>query len=81
MHSAIICSAKPSSAKLDGSVFKTGGSRFSTNSDESSKMTMTDADDWRTPLVCYLENTGHIADSKVQRQALKYVVLDNTLYR
>jgi hypothetical protein len=32
-------------------------------------------------LVCYLENPGHIADRKVRRQALKYVMLDNTLYR
>jgi hypothetical protein len=29
----------------------------------------------------YLENPGHIADRKVWRQALKYVMLDNTLYR
>jgi hypothetical protein len=38
-------------------------------------------DDWRTPLVHYLDNSGHIADRKVWRQALKYVMLDNTLYR
>jgi hypothetical protein len=41
----------------------------------------TDLDDWRTPLVHYLENPGHIADRKVWRQALKYVMLDNALYR
>jgi hypothetical protein len=41
---------------------------------------MADLDDWRTPLVRYLENPGHIADRKVQRQAFKYVMLDNTLY-
>jgi hypothetical protein len=40
-----------------------------------------DADDWRTPLVHYLENPCHIADRKVRWQALKYVMLDNTLYR
>jgi hypothetical protein len=34
-----------------------------------------------TPLVRYLENPDYIADRKVQRQALKYVMLDNTLYR
>jgi hypothetical protein len=44
-------------------------------------MTTTDPDDWRTPLVHYLENPGHIADRKVGRQALKYIMLDNTLYR
>jgi hypothetical protein len=37
-------------------------------------------DDWRTPLVRYLENPNHIADRQVWRQALKYVMLDNTLY-
>jgi hypothetical protein len=29
----------------------------------------------------YLGNPGHIADRKVRRQALKYVMFDNTLYR
>jgi hypothetical protein len=43
-------------------------------------MTTTDPDDWRTPLVRYLENSGHIANRKVRWQALKYVMLDNTLY-
>jgi hypothetical protein len=38
-------------------------------------------DDWRTPLVHYLDNSGHIADRKVWRQALKYVMLDSILYR
>jgi hypothetical protein len=37
-------------------------------------------DDWRTPLVRYLENPGHIANRKVRCQALKYVMLDKTLY-
>jgi hypothetical protein len=45
-----------------------------------SETMMTNPDDWRTPLVRYLENPGHIADRKVRRQALKYVMLDNTLY-
>jgi hypothetical protein len=44
-------------------------------------MTMADPDDWRTLLVHYLENPGHIADRKVRCQVLKYVMLDNTLYR
>jgi hypothetical protein len=33
------------------------------------------------PPIRYLENPGHIADRKVQYKALKYVVLDNPLYR
>jgi hypothetical protein len=42
---------------------------------------MAEPDDWRTPLVCYLENPGHIVNRKVCREALKYVMLDITLYR
>jgi hypothetical protein len=81
MCSAIMYSTKPSSAKLDGPVSKTRGSKISRTSDETSKIMTTNPDGWRTPLVRYLENTGHIADRKVQCQALKYVMLDNTLYR
>jgi hypothetical protein len=40
----------------------------------------TDLDDWMTPLVRYLENSGHITNRKIWWQALKYVMLDNTLY-
>jgi hypothetical protein len=80
MCSEIICSAEPSSAKPDDPVSKTGGSRISRTSDESIEMATTDPGDWGTPLVHYLENPGHIADRKVQRQALKYVMLDNTIY-
>jgi hypothetical protein len=40
----------------------------------------TDLDDWMTPLVRYLENFGHITNRKIWWQALKYVMLDNTLY-
>jgi hypothetical protein len=65
MHAAEICSVEPDSAKPDGPVSKIRGSRISRNSDDSSKMTMTDPDDWRTPLICYLENPGHIAVRKV----------------
>jgi hypothetical protein len=78
--SATVYSAEPSSAKPDVSVSKTRGSRISRISDEASKTMMADPNDWRTPLVHYLENPGHIADRKVWRQALTYVVLDNTLY-
>jgi hypothetical protein len=80
MCSATVCSLKPSPAKLDSPVSETGGSKISRITDESSEMTVANPDDWRTPLVCYSENLGHIADRKVQRQALKYVMLDNTLY-
>jgi hypothetical protein len=81
MCSAPICSAGPRSAKSDSPISEMRGSKISRILNEASEMTTTDPDDWRTPLVHYLENPDHITDRKVQRQALKYVMLDNTLYR
>jgi hypothetical protein len=81
MHSVTVYSTEPCSAKPDVPISETRGFRISRISDESSKMTTADPDDWRTPLVRYLENPSHIADRKVLHQALKYVMLDNTLYR
>jgi hypothetical protein len=81
MHSVIVYSAEPSSAKSNVPISETGGSRISRILDEASKTTMIDPDDWRTPRICYLDNPGHITDRRVRRQALKYVVFDNTLYR
>jgi hypothetical protein len=75
-----IYSGEPSSAKSDGPVSEIRGSEISRILDESSEMTTVNPDDWKTPLLHYLENHGHIADRKVWRQALKYVMLDNTLY-
>jgi ribonuclease HI len=72
MCSAAICSAEPSSVKSDGPVSETEKSKISNILDESSKTTMASPNDWRTLLVRYLENPGHIADRKVQQQALKY---------
>jgi hypothetical protein len=80
MHSATICYAEPSLTKSDCPISETRGSRISRNLDDSNEMIMIDPDDWMTPLIHYLDNTGHIANRKVQRQALKYVMLDNTLY-
>jgi transposase InsO family protein len=80
MQSTTLYHAEPDSAKPDGPTSETGCSRISRNSSQSSKSTTTNLDDWRTPLVRYLENHSHIADRKVQRQALKYVMLDNTIY-
>jgi hypothetical protein len=81
MQYAIVSSAKPDSVKLNSPVSETGGSRISRNSDESSEIMMSDPDDWRMPVVRYLENPDHIIDRKVRWQALKYAMLDNTLYR
>jgi hypothetical protein len=67
MYGAIVCSIGPSLEKLDGPVSKIGGSRIYRTSDEASEMMMVNHDDWRTPLVRYLENPGRIADRKVWR--------------
>jgi hypothetical protein len=37
--------------------------------------------DWRTELMEYIKEPGKIKDRKVRRRALKYVVIDNMLYR
>jgi hypothetical protein len=80
MQSATIYSAEPDSAKSDGLVSEIRGSRISRNSDKASETMMTDPDDWRTPMVHYLKDPSHITDRKVQQEALKYVMLDNTLH-
>jgi hypothetical protein len=81
VHSARIYSVEPNSVEPDSPVSETGWSRISRTSSETSKTATTSPDDWRTFLVYYLENPNHIADRKVRWQALKYVMLDNTLYR
>jgi hypothetical protein len=80
MCSATIYSIRPSLAKPDNPISETGWSKISKIMDESSEMIVTNHDDWRTPLIRYLENPDHINDRKVHRQALKYVMLDSTLY-
>jgi hypothetical protein len=79
MKSEKIYSTKPDLAELNGLISKIGWFRIFRNLDDSSKTMTVELDDWRTLLVCYLEIPSHIADRKVRRQALKYVMLDNTL--
>jgi hypothetical protein len=38
-------------------------------------------EDWRTPLVRYLQEPGVTVDRKIHRQALKYTLLNDELYR
>jgi hypothetical protein len=80
MHCATDYSIGPDPTKPDSPVLETGGSKISRTLDETSGLTMTDPDDWRTPLVRYLENPSLITDRKNPCRALKYVKLDNTLY-
>jgi hypothetical protein len=80
MQGVEIYSAESSSAKSDGSISETGGSGISRSSDDLGETTMGKADDWRPPLIRYLESHGHIIDRKVWWEALKYIMLDNSLY-
>jgi hypothetical protein len=80
MHRAKICSAGSSSAKPDGSELETRGSGIYRGLDDLSETIMAYLEDWRTPLVRYLEKPGHTANRKVRWPSLKYVMLDNTLY-
>jgi hypothetical protein len=65
MQGVEIYSAESSSAKSDGSISETGGSGISRSSDDLGETTMGKADDWRPPLIRYLESHGHIIDRKV----------------
>jgi hypothetical protein len=79
IHSATVCSAEPSSVKPDVSVSETEWSKISRTLDETSELTTADPDDWRTPLLRYLENPSYIVDRKVKCQSLNNGMLDNTL--
>jgi hypothetical protein len=81
MHSAKICSAEQSSATPDVPELETGWSGISRGSNDLGKTTAAEPVDWRTPLIHYLENPGHVIDTKVRRQALKYILLDHDLHR
>jgi hypothetical protein len=81
MHSSKICSDKSSSAKPDVPESETGGYGIFRGSVDLAETAMTKFEDWRAPLVHYLENLDHVIDQKVQRQALKFVLLDHDLYR
>jgi hypothetical protein len=80
MHTAEICSTQPSLAKSEVPESKTGGSGISRSSDNSDKTMTVESDNWKTPLVCYLDNLSRVTDIKVQQQVLKYILLDHDLY-
>jgi hypothetical protein len=66
VHNVRIYSAEPNSAEPDSPVSKTGGSKISRTLNETSKIMMDSPDDWRTPLVRYLENPSYIDDRKIR---------------
>jgi hypothetical protein len=66
VHNVRICSAEPNSAEPDSPVSETGGSKISRTLNETSKIMMDSPDDWRTPLVRYLENPSYIDDRKIR---------------
>jgi hypothetical protein len=69
-----------SSAKLNVSESETEGSGIFRGLDDLNEIAVAESEDWRTPLICYLENTSHVIYTKVRRQALKYVLLYHDLY-
>jgi hypothetical protein len=81
MHSAKICSAEQSSAKPDVPELEIRGSGISRGLDDLGKIAAAEPVDWRTHLIHYLDNLGHVIDTKVQRQTLKYILLDHDLHR
>jgi hypothetical protein len=80
MHNAKICSAETSSVKPDVPESETGGSGISKGSNDLDETAIAKPEDWRIPLVHYLENPGHVIYTKVWWQALKYVLLYHDLY-
>jgi hypothetical protein len=58
MHNAKIYSAKPDVLELE-----TRGSGISRGSDNLGETTTAEPVDWRTPLIRYLENPGHVIDT------------------
>jgi hypothetical protein len=63
MYNAKICSAEPSSAKPDVPESEIRGSGISRGLDDLDETTMVELVDWRTPLIRYLENPGHVIDT------------------
>jgi hypothetical protein len=63
MHNAKIYSAEPSSAKPDVPESEIGGSGISRGLDDLDETTTVEPVDWRTPLIRYLENPGHVIDT------------------
>jgi hypothetical protein len=63
MHSAKICFVEPTSTKLDVPESETGGSGISKGSYNLGETTTTKHVDWRTPLIHYLENPGHVINT------------------
>jgi hypothetical protein len=82
MHNAKICFAEPSSgfAKPGVPELETGWSGISRGSDDLGETVVAEPVDWRTPLIHYLGNSGHVIDTKVRWQALKYILLDYDLH-
>jgi hypothetical protein len=63
MHNTKICSVELSSAKPDALESETGGFDISRGLDDLGETVMAEPVDWRTPLICYLENPGHVIDT------------------
>jgi hypothetical protein len=63
MHNAKIYYAESSSVKSDVPESETGGSDISRGLDDLGETATVEPVDWRTPLIHYLENPGHVINT------------------
>jgi hypothetical protein len=55
--------------------------RIHTNASESANIVGLHKEDWRQPLIRYLQKPDYATNRRIRRQALKYTVIDDELYR
>jgi hypothetical protein len=63
MHNAKICYVEPNSVKLDILESETGGSGIFRGLGDLGETATAEPMDWRTLLIRYLENPGHVIDT------------------
>jgi hypothetical protein len=63
MHNAKICSVEKSSTKPDVTKLETGASGISRGLNDLGKTATAEPVDWKTPLIHYMENPGHVIDT------------------
>jgi hypothetical protein len=55
--------------------------RIHTHASESANIVGLHKEDWRQPLIRYLQKPDYATNRRIRRQALKYTVIDDELYR
>ena len=59
----------------------TKGGMSSSSAENSTQTVGAEVQDWRTPIIAYLKDSGRGAERKIRRLAFKYILVDNELYR